>query len=158
MVLEKTFESPLDCKEIKTINLKGNQSWIFIGRTDAEAETPILWLPGVKNPLLCWERWKARGERDDRGQDGWMAPPTQWTWGWESARRWWWTGKPGMLQSIGPQRVRHDRMTEKQQQRETKRPLEKKLGNRFALKEILKEVLQFFRLGRNKDLKNLYKP
>ena len=63
-----------------------------------------------------------------------------------------------MLQSIGPQRVRHDRMTEKQQQRETKRLLEKKLGNRFALKEILKEVLQFFRLGRNKDLKNLYKP
>ena len=49
MVLEKTFESPLDCKEIKAINPKGNQSGIFTGRTDAEAEAPILWLPDVKN-------------------------------------------------------------------------------------------------------------
>ena len=49
MVLEKTLESPLDCKEIKKVNSKGNQSLIFIGRTDAEAETPILWPPDVKN-------------------------------------------------------------------------------------------------------------
>ena len=49
MVLEKTLESPLDCKEIQTVYPKGNQSWIFIGRTDAEAETPILWPPDVKN-------------------------------------------------------------------------------------------------------------
>ena len=49
MMLEKTLESPLDCKEIKQINPKGNQSWMFIGSTDAEAETPILWLPDVKN-------------------------------------------------------------------------------------------------------------
>ena len=48
VVLEKTLESPLNCKEIKAVNPKGNQSWIFIGRTDAEAETPILWLPDVK--------------------------------------------------------------------------------------------------------------
>ena len=52
MVLEKTLESPLDCKEIKPINLKGNQSWIFIGRADAEAETPILWPPDGKNWLI----------------------------------------------------------------------------------------------------------
>ena len=52
MLLEKTFESPLDCKEINPVNLKGNQSSIFIGRTDAEAETPILWLPEVKNWLI----------------------------------------------------------------------------------------------------------
>ena len=51
-MLEKTLESPLDCKEIKPVNPKGNQSWIFIGRTDAEAETPILWLPDMKN-WLC---------------------------------------------------------------------------------------------------------
>ena len=50
-VLEKKLESPLDCKEIKPVNPKGNQSWIFIGRTDAEAETPILWPPEVKNWL-----------------------------------------------------------------------------------------------------------
>ena len=49
MVLEKTLESPLDCKEIQTVNPKGNQSCIFIGRTDTEAEAPMLWPPGVKN-------------------------------------------------------------------------------------------------------------
>ena len=52
MVLEKTLESPLDCKEIQPVHPKGNQSWIFIGRTEAEAETPILWLPGAKNQLI----------------------------------------------------------------------------------------------------------
>ena len=54
VVLEKTLESPLDCKEIQPVNPKGKQSWIFIGRTDAEAETPILWLPAAKN----WLIWK----------------------------------------------------------------------------------------------------
>ena len=54
VVLEKTLESPFDCKEIKPVNPKGNQSWIFIGRTDVEAETPILWPPDVKN----WLIWK----------------------------------------------------------------------------------------------------
>ena len=52
VVLEKTLESPLDCKEIKPVNPKGNQSWIFIGRTDAKAEAPILWPPNVKNWLI----------------------------------------------------------------------------------------------------------
>ena len=54
VVLEKTLESPLDCKEIQPVHPKGNQSWILIGRTDAEAETPILWPPDVKN-LLIWK-------------------------------------------------------------------------------------------------------
>ena len=54
VVLEKTFESPLDCKEIQAVHPKGNQSWMFIGRTDAEAETPILWPPDVKS----WFIWK----------------------------------------------------------------------------------------------------
>ena len=61
MVLEKTLECPLDCKEIQPVNPKGNQSWIFIGRTEAEAETPILWLPYVKNWLT--------GKDPDAGQD-----------------------------------------------------------------------------------------
>ena len=52
MVLEKTLESPLDCKEIQPVHPKGDQSWLFIGRTDAEAETPILWLPDAKNCLI----------------------------------------------------------------------------------------------------------
>ena len=102
VVLEKTLESPLDCKEIQPVHPKGNQSWIFIGRTDAEAETPILWPPDVKNWLIwkdwCWGRLKA-GEGDNRGWDGWMASPTRWTWVWASSSCCWWTGKPGVLQS-----------------------------------------------------------
>ena len=106
--LEKTLESPLDCKEIKPVNSKGNQSWIFIGRTDAEAEIPILWSPDAKNTHWkrpwCWERLKTGGEKDDRGWDGWMASLTQWTWIWASSGSWWWTGRPGVLQSMGSQR------------------------------------------------------
>ena len=52
MVLEKTLESPLDCKEIQSVHPKGDQSWVFIGRTDAEGETPILWPPHVKSRLI----------------------------------------------------------------------------------------------------------
>ena len=62
-----------------------------------------------------WERLKAGGEGDDRGLDSWMASPTQWTWVWESSGSWWWTGKPGRLQSMWSQRVGHDwetKMTE----------------------------------------------
>ena len=71
MVLEKTLESPLDCKEIQPVHSKGDQSWVFFGRTDAEAETPILWPPHAKNQLIGkdpdgWERLKVGGEGDDR--------------------------------------------------------------------------------------------
>ena len=73
----------LDCKEIKPVYPEGNQSWVFIGRTHAEAETPILWPPDAKNWLTgkewCWERLKAEGEGDDRGWDGWIASLTRWT-------------------------------------------------------------------------------
>ena len=116
VVLEKTLESPLDCKEIQPVRPKGNQSWIFIGRTDVEAETPILWPPDVKNWLMrkdwFWERVKAGGEGDDREWDGWMASPSRWTWVWVNSGSWWWTGRPGVLQSMGSQRFGHDRATE----------------------------------------------
>ena len=114
VVLEKTLESPLDCKEVKLINPKGNQSWIFTGRTDAEAEAPILWPPDVKNwkRPWCWERLKTGAEGDNRGWDGWIASPTQWTWVWASSGSWWRTGKLGLLQSKVSQRVRHDWATE----------------------------------------------
>ena len=62
--------------------------------------------------LWCWERLKAGGEGDDRGWDGWMASPTWWTWVWVNSRSWWWTGRPGMLRSMGSQRVGHDCVTE----------------------------------------------
>ena len=94
------------------VNLKGNQSWIFIGRTDAEAETPILWPPDAKNWLTRKDPDADRGEGADRGWDGWMASPTWCTWVWASSGSWWWTGKPGMLQSMGLQRVRYDWVTE----------------------------------------------
>ena len=64
-----------------------------------------------KRPL-CWERLKAGGDRANRGWDGWMASLTQWMWVWASSRSWWWTGKPGVLQCLGSQRVRHDWVTE----------------------------------------------
>ena len=80
-----------------------NQPWVFTGRTDTEAEAPILWPPYAKSQLTgkdswCWERLKAG---DDRGWDGWIASPTWWTWVRASSRRWWRTGKPGMPQSMG---------------------------------------------------------
>ena len=92
VVLEKTLKSPLDCKEIQPVYPKGNQSWIFIGRTDAEGEAPILEPPEAKSWLTgkkpwCWERLKAGEEGDDRGRDWWMASLTQWTWVWASSRR-----------------------------------------------------------------------
>ena len=63
----------------------------------------------------CWERLKVGGEGDDRGGDGWMASLTPWTWVWAGSRSWWWTGKPGVLQSMGSQRVEHIKMPEQQQ-------------------------------------------
>ena len=92
VVLEKTLESPVDCK-IKPVNPKGNQSWIFIGGTDAEAEAPILWSPDLKSWLITkdpdagkdWRHEEKGTVGDDREQDGWMASPTQWIWVWASS-------------------------------------------------------------------------
>ena len=116
VVLEKTLESLLDCKEIQPVHPKGDQSWMFIGKTDVEAETNTvaIWceeLTHWKRPW-CWERLRAGGEGDDRGWDGWMASPTQWTWVWVDSRSWWWTGRSGMLEFTGSQRVGHDWVTE----------------------------------------------
>ena len=113
-VLEKTLESPLNCKEIKPVNHKGNQSWILIGRTDAGAEAPILWLPDLKSQLnwerpWCWERLKAGGKGDDIERDGWLTSPTQWTWVWASSGRWWRTGKPACC---NPWDAKESHMTE----------------------------------------------
>ena len=119
VVLEKTLDSPLDSKEIQPVHSKGNQPGIFTERTDAEVEAPLTtWceqLTHWKRPW-CWERLKAGGEGDDRGWDGWMASLTQLTWVWANLRKWWKTGKPGVLQSMGTQKVGHDWGTEQQQQ------------------------------------------
>ena len=121
--IEKTLETPLDCKKIKIpVNPKGNQPWIFTARTDAEAT--ILWPPDAKswlfgkNPNAGKEK---AGEVDDKGWNGWMASLTQWTWVWASSRRWWRTRKPGVLQSMGLRTVRHDWEAEQQQPPRTSR-------------------------------------
>ena len=113
VVLEKTLESPLDCKEIQPVRSKGDRSWVFIGRTwcwSWNSNTLATWckeLTHWKRPW-CWERLRAGGEGGDRGWDGWMALSTQWTWVWVDSGSWWWTGRPGMLRFMGSQRVRHD--------------------------------------------------
>ena len=91
VVLEKTLENPLDSKEIKPAHPKGNPAWIFIGRTDAEAEAPILHWTWCEEPAhwkrpWCWERLKIGGERGNIGWDGWMVSLTQWTWVWANPR------------------------------------------------------------------------
>ena len=99
-------------------NQYSDATWIFIGRTDAETEIPILWAPDAKRKLThlkkpwCWERLKAWGEGDDRGWGGWMSSLTQWTWVWINSRSWWWTGRPGLLHSMVLRRVRHDWATQ----------------------------------------------
>ena len=113
MVLEKTLESLLDCKEIKPVYSKENQSWIFIARNDDETEAPILWPPDAKRQLTgkdlyAGKDWGAEEKGDNRGWDGWMPSPTRWTWVCVNPGSWWWTGRPGVLQFMGSQRVGHN--------------------------------------------------
>ena len=115
VVLEKTVGGPLDCKEIKPVNPKEYQSWILIRKTYAEAEAPILGHLMRKTDslekTLMLEKIEGRRKGNDRGWDGWMESLTQWTWVWASSRSWWWTRWPGVLQSMGSQRVGHDWVT-----------------------------------------------
>ena len=105
-------ESPLDSKESKPVYPKGNQPWIFIRRTDAEAEAPVLWPPDTKSH---WKRpWWWEREGGNRGWHGWVTSPIQSTWVWANSRRQWRTEKPGVLQSMGSQRVGYDLATDQQ--------------------------------------------
>ena len=103
--LEKILESPLDCKEIWPAHPKGNQSWVFVGGTDVEAETPILdaesWL--IWKDPNAGKDWGQEEKGDDRGWDGWMASLTQWKWVCMGSGSWWWTGRPGVLRFMGSQ-------------------------------------------------------
>ena len=111
MVLEKTLESPLDCKEIQPVHPKGDQSWIFIGRTDAEAETPI------RGHLMWGTDWfektlmlgKIEGGRRGQQSMRWLDDITDsMDMILNKLQSWWWTGKPGLLHSLGSRRVGHD--------------------------------------------------
>ena len=77
-MLKKTLESPLDCKEIQPVHRKGNQSWVFIGRTDAEAEIPILW-PLIGKDPDAGRNWGQEKKGTTEDEDGWMASPTRCT-------------------------------------------------------------------------------
>ena len=112
----KTLESSLDCKEIQPVHPKGNLLNIhwkdWRGSWNSNPLAP--WceeLTHLKRPW-CWKRLKVGGERANRGWDGWMASPTQWTWVWINSRIWWWTGRPGMLLSMRSQIVEHNWGTE----------------------------------------------
>ena len=113
-MLEKTLKSPLDCKEIKPVNPKGDQPGIFIGRTDAEA--PILWPPDVKSWLgKDHDAGKDWGQEEEGMTEDEIVGWHHWLNGHEVEQtpgKWWRTGEPGMLQSMGSQRVRHDWATE----------------------------------------------
>ena len=116
VVLEKTLESPLDCEEIQPVHSKGDQSWIFIGRSNAETETPILWPPDVKT----WFIWKDPDAGKDWGREekgttedemvGWHHQLDGHVW--VDSWSWWWTGRPGVLRFMGSPRVGHDWATE----------------------------------------------
>ena len=101
VVLEKTLESPLDCKEIQPIHSEGDQPWDFFGRTDAKAETPVLWPPHEKSWLIGKDSDAGRdwGQEekgmDDRGWDGCMASLTQWMWVWVNSGSW--IGQGGLV-------------------------------------------------------------
>ena len=114
VVLEKTLEGPLDCKEIQSVRRSvlgvhwKDWCWSWNSNTlTTSCEELTHW-----NRLWCWEGLGAGGEGDDRGWDGWMASLTQWTWVWVNSRSWWWTGRPRVLWFMGSQRVEHDWVTE----------------------------------------------
>ena len=120
VVLERTLESPLDCKEIQPVHPEGNQSWNslegLILKLKLQYFGHLMQRTDLLEETLMLGKIKGRGDGDDRGRDGWMTSPAQWTWVWVSSGSWWWTGRPGVLQSTGSQRVCHYWATEQQQQ------------------------------------------
>ena len=115
-------------QEIKPVNLKGInpeyywKDWCW----SWSSNILVIWFKQMthwKNPW-CWERLRAEGEEGIRGWDGWIASLKQWTWTWANSRRRWGPGRPGVLQSMGSQRVRHNWGTEQQQQRDNKQKMD----------------------------------
>ena len=117
VVLEKTLESPLDCKEIQPVQSEGDQPWDFFGRNDAKAETPVLWPPHAKSWLIGKDSDAGRdwGQEEKGMTEDEMAGWHHWLDGRESEGTlgvWWWTGRPGVLRFMGSQRVGHDWATD----------------------------------------------
>ena len=116
VVLEKTLESPWTARRSIQSILKEISPGCSLERLILKLKLQyvghLMQKADSFEKMLCWERWSEGGEGDDRGWDGWMASPTQWTWVWMDSESWWCTGKPGVLQFMGPQRVGHDWVTE----------------------------------------------
>ena len=110
VVLEKTLESSLDCKEIQPVHPKEDQCSPegLILKLKLQYFGHLMWRADSLEKPWCWERLRAGGEGDDRGWDGWMASPTLWTSVWVDSGSWWWTGRPGVLRFMGLQKVKHD--------------------------------------------------
>ena len=112
VVLEKTLESPLDCKKFQPVHSEGDQPWDYFGRNDAKAETPVLWPPHSMSWLIgkysdAGRDW-GQEEKGKTGWDGWIASLTRWTWVWVNSGGWCWTGRPGVLRFMGSGRVGHN--------------------------------------------------
>ena len=114
VVLEKTLESSLDCKEIQPVHPKGDQCSLegLMLKLKLQHFGHLMRRADSLEKPWCWERWRAGGEGDNRGWDGWMASLTLWTWVWVDSGSWWRTGRPGMLRFMGSQKVKHDWATE----------------------------------------------
>ena len=143
MALVKTLESSWDCEEIKPLNPKGNQPWIFTGRTDAEVEALILW-PWMQraNSLektLMLGKIEGRRRSGGWGRDGLMVSPTQWTWVWVNSKRFWRIGEPRVPQSMGSPRVRQNLANEQQQQWDT---LYHKVDGWFKIKCYISHLIR----------------
>ena len=118
VVLEKTLESPLDCKDIQPVHFEEDQPWDFFGRNDAKAETPVLWPPHEKSWLIGKDSDSGRdwGQKEKGMTEDEMTGWHHWLDGreftWVNSWKWWWTGRPGMLRFMGSQRVGHNWATE----------------------------------------------
>ena len=116
VVLEKTLESCLDCKEIQPVHPKGDQSWVFIGWTDVELK--FQYFGHLMQRADSLEKTLILGKIEGRRRRGWQRMrwldgiTDSWTWVWMNSGSWWWTGRPGVLQSMGLQRVGHNWVTE----------------------------------------------
>ena len=139
---------------------------MFIGRTDAKAETPILWPPHVKSWLIgkdsCQQGLGARGEGDDRGWDGWIASLTQWTWVWVNSGSWWWIRKPGVLRFMASQRVGHDWATElnwteiktNTPKWETKNEPQTNIS--YIIRQIISDLMEYTHISKVKTVQQKY--
>ena len=116
VVLEKTLESPLDCKEIQPVHPKGISPGCSLEELMLKLKLQylghLMWRTDSLEKTLMLGKIEGGGDRGDRGWDGWMASPTQWKWVWVNSGSWQWTGWCVVLQSMGSQRVRHYWVTE----------------------------------------------